>query len=51
MKSPTVYLDMKVQIQAYSEFEGLYLEMEQKLGHMVLLNINRKPYIGSPPNP
>ena len=33
--------------QGQSDFEALYLVKEQ-LGHMILLNIHRKAYMGSP---
>ncbi len=38
---------LKGQIEGHSDFEALYLAKEQ-LGHILLLNINRKGYMGSP---
>ena len=40
-------MTLKGQIQGHVDFEALYLVKEQ-LGHMLLLNINRKTYMGSP---
>ncbi len=38
---------LKIQCQGHSDFESIYLLKEQ-LGHMLLLSIYRKPYMGSP---
>ncbi len=39
---------LKDQCQGHSDFEGLNLVKEQSSGRMLLLNTNRKSYMGSP---
>ncbi len=52
MESPTAPLDLtlKGQTRGHSYFEGLSCK-RAVLGHMLLLTIDRKPYMGSPMAP
>ncbi len=49
--SHLVSVTLKNQCQGHSDFESSYLVKESSLGNLLLLNISRKPFIGSPVTP